>query len=308
MSVRAGNRDGSRTSRRDTRRDRRSHAGRRRVPGHAGKLRACRRNAEGDLRRKRTARAGDRAARREVAQLSITRSTVHFETGDRCESVGCSSDTAIACGTRVEQVVRRSHRPAGITCSSASIMISTASRPVISSLILDLQPIDLIFLIGDEAGGIEGEQQINDLTELEARIDFAFRVRRKADDPKGFDASGQITIKFMKTSMDSRLTCETFLSCFRCCRSLRKLVTSSRPLGAGDYMLPSEEKADPNTADNPKLWELAALKQSFDTAASSLEDRLTDLDGIIATFPPDAFERRSRRTSAVSITTRCVQH
>ena len=35
-------------------------------------------------------------------------------------------------------------------------------------------------------------------------------------------------------------------------------------------MLPSEEKADPNTSENPKRWELGSLEESFDEAAASL--------------------------------------
>lgn len=69
-------------------------------------------------------------------------------------------------------------------------------------------------------------------------------------------------------------------------RNLQKLATSSRPLGADDYMLPSEEKPDPNTSENPKRWELGTLEGAFDQAAVSLDQSLEVLEGIVSSFPP----------------------
>ena len=53
---------------------------------------------------------------------------------------------------------------------------STLSVPLSA---LQLQPIDLIYLIGDEVGTVENGHQINDLTELELRIDHAYRSRAR---------------------------------------------------------------------------------------------------------------------------------
>lgn len=161
---------------------------------------------------------------------------------------------------------------------------------VISLVDLALQPVDLIFLIGNQASGIEGEQQVSDLTELEARIDFVFRTRRRSEDPN-WDPSGVAKIRFMSREGFTDASVRTLFELLPLLRSLRKLVTSSRPLGADDYMLPSEEKADPNTSDNPRRWELEPLEQSFDAAAASLEQHLDDLEGISATFPPNALSR-----------------
>jgi hypothetical protein len=152
---------------------------------------------------------------------------------------------------------------------------------------LALQPIDLIFLIGNQAGAIQKEkQEVSDLTELEARIDFAFRLKRRSEDPN-WDSSGLVTIKFMSRDEFSGPQVRNLFELLRLLRNLRKIVTSSRPLGADDYMLPSEEKADPNTTENPKLWELEFLEEPLDEAAASLEEKLEDLDGIVATFPPN---------------------
>ncbi len=157
---------------------------------------------------------------------------------------------------------------------------------VISLVDLALQPIDLIFLIGNQASGIKGEEQVNDLTELEARIDFAFRLKRRSEDPN-WEPLGRVTIKFMTKDEASDARVRTLFELLPLLRSLRKLVTGSRPLGADDYTLPSEEKSDSNTSENPKRWELEPLEQSLDAAAASLNQNLEDLDGIIATFPPD---------------------
>ena len=118
---------------------------------------------------------------------------------------------------------------------------------------LALQPIDLIFLISNQAGAIQKEkQEVSDLTELEARIDFAFRLKRRSEDPN-WDSSGLATIKFMSRDEFSGPQVRNLFELLPLLRNLRTIVTSSRPLGADDNMLPSEEKADPNTTENPKL-------------------------------------------------------
>lgn len=154
---------------------------------------------------------------------------------------------------------------------------------------LDLQPIDLVLLIGNQAGAIERKDQTNDLTELEARIDFAFRTKRSAADPD-FEPSGQLTIRFMNRenfSPDAR----TLFELLPLLRNLKTLATSCRPLGADDYMLPSEEKNDPNASENPKRWDLGALKTLLDEAASTFDQTLRLLEDMVASFPPNALSK-----------------
>lgn len=163
---------------------------------------------------------------------------------------------------------------------------------------LALQPIDLIYLIGNQAGAVKGTQAVStelearidasDLTELEARIDFAFRLERQAS--PNFDSSGRVTIEFMSTKgFDG--PARTLFELLPLLRNLQKLVTSSRPLGADDYMLQSEEKTDPNTSENPKRWNLSPIEQAFDLAAKSLNDSLDALRDITLTFPPNALSK-----------------
>ena len=164
------------------------------------------------------------------------------------------------------------------------------SFTAISLTELKLQPVDLILLIGNQAGAIEGPRQVNDLTELEARIDFAFRTRRKTENP-GFDPSGRATIRFMNRDGFTNSAARTLFEMLPLLRNLQKLATSSRPLGADDYMLPSEEKADPSTAENPKRWNLEVMEQSLDEAAASLDQSVGVLEGIVSTFPPNALSK-----------------
>lgn len=163
---------------------------------------------------------------------------------------------------------------------------------VVSLTELHLQPIDLIALVGSQASGIEGPQQANDLTELEARIDFAFRRKRKLADPN-FDPSGRATIRFMSRTgfPETDPPVRTLFELLPLLRTLQRIIAGSRALGADDYMLPSEEKADPNTTPNPKRWDLTSMETAFDDAAASLDQSLEELEAITATFPPNALSK-----------------
>jgi hypothetical protein len=152
---------------------------------------------------------------------------------------------------------------------------------------LDLQPIDLVLLIGDLPGVLEGTRQINDATELELRIDHMYRVKRKAADPD-FDASGRTTIHFMSREGLPGDGARTFFEVLPLLRTLRTLVTTCRPLGADDYVLPSEDNTDPASDGNVKRWNLHALKDTLDAAALSLDHDLDSLQLLNANIPPGA--------------------
>jgi hypothetical protein len=144
---------------------------------------------------------------------------------------------------------------------------------------LGLQPIDLVMLVGDEVAG--------DLTEIEVRIGHAYRLKRKAADP-GFDPSGRTAIRFMSRAGFPAGDARTFFELLPLLRTLRNLVTTCRPLGADDYVLPSEQNTDPNAAGNVKGWDLQALKGTLDTAAESLQQALDALGSLLAAVPPNA--------------------
>jgi hypothetical protein len=160
---------------------------------------------------------------------------------------------------------------------SVRYSLDTTITPV-SLADLALQPIDLVYLIGDEAGALEGTRQVNDLTELEARIDHAYRRARKAADPD-FDPSGRATIEFMSRAGFPAGTARTFFELLPLLRSLRNLATASRALGADDYVLPNEQTTDSAAGSNVKRWDLDALQQTLEAASASLSGALDDLQG-----------------------------
>lgn len=217
--------------------------------------------------------------------------TVHFEPGDVASPWGGTpTPKSLAVSGLNKWLGELIGLPDSLQFSVHYDLDNSDTAVLLADLVL--QPIDLIYLIGNQAGAVDGPQQINDLTELEARIDFAFRLKRKGTNPS-FDPSGRATINFMsRAGFESSTTpSRTLFELLPLLRNLRKIVTSSRPLGADDYTLPSEEKTDPNAAENPKRWNLIAIQKSFDDAALALNDSLETLEDITATFPPNALSK-----------------
>lgn len=151
---------------------------------------------------------------------------------------------------------------------------------------LGVQPIDLIYLVSDEAGAVEGDRQVNDLTELEVRIDRAYRVARKTADP-AFDGTGRTTILFMNRDgfpSDVR----NWFEMLPLLRTLRRIVTTCRPLGAGDYQLPSEQNTNPALAGNLPGWDLQQVENTLAAVDGMLESRLIPLRTALDDVPDGA--------------------
>ncbi len=151
---------------------------------------------------------------------------------------------------------------------------------------LRLQPIDLVLLVGDDAGAMEGTRQINDTTELEVRIDHAYRRVRKAADPD-FDASGRTTILFLNRDgfPDEARALVELLPLLR---TLRRIVTDCRALGASDYLLASEQNTDPATAGNVKGWDLSQMETTLGTAGDGLQSAIDALQVVLDDVPDGA--------------------
>jgi hypothetical protein len=164
---------------------------------------------------------------------------------------------------------------------------------------LTLQPVDLIHLVRDEAGTMERTRQVNDLTEIEVRIDHAYRLARKAADP-GFDPSGRTTISFMSREEFTEPRARTWFEVLPLLRTLRNIVTTCRPLGADDYVLPSEENTDPDAAGNVKGWDLQAMEQSIVAATGSLGEALGALRSVMSGVPPGALNEKPEDTPDLS--------
>jgi hypothetical protein len=151
---------------------------------------------------------------------------------------------------------------------------------------LRLQPIDLIYLVSDAAGAMEGTRQINDATELEVRVDHAYRVARRAADP-GFDPSGRTTILFMNRD-GFPAEVRSWFEVLPLLRTLRQIVTTCRPLGAGDYQLPSEQNTDPALAGNVPGWDLEQMTNTLEHTAGALQQALDALQVALDDVPPGA--------------------
>jgi hypothetical protein len=164
------------------------------------------------------------------------------------------------------------------------------TRPVALSD-LGLQPIDLIYLVNDEAGAMEGARQVNDQTELDMRIDRAYRIARKALHP-AFDATGRTTILFM--SRDGFAPgVRSWFEMLPLLRTLRRVVTTCRPLGAGDYQLPSEQNTDPSLVGNVPGWDLQHMKDTLGAADVTMQTRLGALQSVLDDVPDGALNENA---------------
>jgi hypothetical protein len=131
---------------------------------------------------------------------------------------------------------------------------------------LGLQPIDLVTITGDDLGG--------PASELERRI--AYENRRKRQDD-----TLEVQIDFMAEPADPKAV--TLFELLPLLRALRRIVTNSRPLGAGDYQLPSEATSDPAADPNPQGIVLGDLKTRVHAAVAAFE---ATVEAVGAAIPP----------------------
>jgi hypothetical protein len=134
---------------------------------------------------------------------------------------------------------------------------------------MGLQPIDLVYLTGEDLAG--------ETTELESRI--AFGNRRKQQD----DAL-EVRIDFAARPADPQAV--TLFELMPLLRALRRIITTSRPLGAGDYELPSETASNLLDNPNPQGVDLVELEKrvrtaltAFTTAVDALRSAIPALGG-----------------------------
>jgi hypothetical protein len=80
----------------------------------------------------------------------------------------------------------------------------------------------------------------------------------------------------------------TFSELLPLLRTLRNIVTNCRVLGAGDYLLPSEQNTDPATAGNVNGWDLLDLQDRVDVAGDALQSELDALQVILNAVPQGA--------------------
>jgi hypothetical protein len=126
---------------------------------------------------------------------------------------------------------------------------------------LNLEPIDLIHLIGDELG--DGE------SELVRRIRHAYRLNHGGLAAPGVQA---LTVEFPARHPEWGAGNRSLFEMMPLIGALKRLATVARPLGAGDYMLPSEDNTDPAKDPNPQRFDAVDLD-------TRLQNALTELSG-----------------------------
>src|SRR5690606_28487530 len=95
-------------------------------------------------------------------------------------------------------------------------------------------------------------------------------------------------IRFQSRQGFTNPAARTFFELLPVLRNLRNLVTSSRALGADDYVLPTEQRTEPLPGTSAKRWDLEALEQQLVEAAGTLQDELDDLQDLLAAVPDGA--------------------
>lgn len=131
---------------------------------------------------------------------------------------------------------------------------------------LGLQPIDLVYLVGDDLA--------DETTELENRIAYVSR-----SGPGGED-SLTVKIDFMAELSDPEVV--TLFELLPLLRHLRDLVTGCRPLAADDFGLPSEAPSDVSEDPNPKGYDLVDLHNRVKSASEDFGDAVDELENAIA--------------------------
>jgi hypothetical protein len=133
--------------------------------------------------------------------------------------------------------------------------------------LLRMQPIDLIYLIGDDVNG--------ETTELETRI--AFENRRRAQND-ALDVSNE----WMTPPTSAQAV--SLFELLPLLRVLRQIVTNSRPLAASDFRLPSETQSDSGAGVD--FGDLKARVESIVTAFAAAVDALRSITPLSANGQP----------------------
>lgn len=135
---------------------------------------------------------------------------------------------------------------------------------------LAIEPIDLIYMIGDDLDG--------ETTELESRIAFVYRRQEQND-------ILDVKIDFRRTP-DPRGSISLF-ALLPLLRALRRVVTGCRPLSANDYQLSSEASTDLTENPHPQGVDLDRLKERIQVALDEFKAAVTALGSAIPPNGPD---------------------
>ncbi len=170
--------------------------------------------------------------------------------------------------------------PTNIQCTfktTSTVPVDT----VVTVADLGLQPIDLVFMLGDQIG--------NDASELALRVRHYARSKIYTVGALTGQHIGRaeiIDINFKLDVNSKPVSIISFLELIALLKSIRDLITSSRSLRTTDYIPPTEAAGVTNNYDNPEFYttRLTAVLSDFNTAVTALSSALpataTSLPGI----------------------------
>lgn len=131
---------------------------------------------------------------------------------------------------------------------------------------LGIEPIDLIHIIGEQL--TEGDSELN------RRMRNAYRLAHP-----GLSAEEQASLNaiFPANHADWMAAGHTSLyAAMPLITAIKRLVSGARPLGANDYLLPSEGTAGSEADRNPERYDEVEYKARLDTAHGALSDLVTN--------------------------------
>lgn len=135
---------------------------------------------------------------------------------------------------------------------------------------LGIEPIDLVHFIGDELG--DGE------SELVRRIRHAYRLAHGGADAPDVQT---ITVEFPARHSAWGSNDVSLFEAMPLISALKRLATTARPLGAADYMLPSEDTTDPAVDPNPQRFDEPATGARVDATLAELSTARQHLSSAI---------------------------
>lgn len=142
---------------------------------------------------------------------------------------------------------------------------------------LNLQPIDLVYISGNElnTGAAQpGQENRTAASELENRIAFQYRKIHALTDETS------VTIEFLKP--ENAGTKRSLGSVLPLLRMIKSIITDSRSLQANDFEPPS--KTSVADASNPQGYDHTELQDRVEQARAAFQNCLNDLYGISITL------------------------
>jgi len=140
---------------------------------------------------------------------------------------------------------------------------------------LDLQPIDIIYISGEELNtgittGSNATESNTGASQLESRIAWYYRTQKSIDD------AVPVSIRFMPPITETGK--RSIGSLLPMLKAIKSVISSSRPLHAQDFCPPSK----PGLVDpaNPKRYNVADLNDRVQTAIGTFRDCLKNLQAI----------------------------